>query len=195
VEQLHSQVINNDVSLHNKEKEILELQKVVTDQRQHFLSALFILKSRIEDWMRLYVVSASLSGEISFVGFLQQNQYISPGQQLFYIQPASNKFYGELQMGQIGFGKLKLGQRVIVRLSSYPSNEFGYLGGIITYIPTLMASDTDVLVRVDFPDGLRTNFGKQLVFRSNMTASAEVVTDSRRLPTRIFGQVRDMLKK
>jgi len=126
----------------NKGKEILELRKLVTDQRQHFLSALFVLKSRLEDWRPMYVVSASISGEISYIGFLQQNQYITSGQPLFYIQPASNKFYGELQTGQTGFGKLKLGQRVIVRISSYPNTEFGYLAGTITYIPTLMASNT-----------------------------------------------------
>ena len=195
IEQFNAQVINNKIAAHNKEKEMLELQKFITDQQQKFTTALFTLKSKLQDWRRQYIVTASIAGKVNFVSFLQDNQYIRINQELFYIVPLSNQFYGALTASQTGIGKIKEGQKVIIRVSGFPSTEFGYLKGVVSYIPALIKADSSILLKVDFTNGLQTNYGRQLVFKNNMNALAEIITDNRRLPERLLGHLREVLKR
>jgi multidrug resistance efflux pump len=55
--------------------------------------------------------------------------------------------------GQQNFGMLKVGQEVIVKLPSYPFQEFGTVRGHITSIADF-SRDSTFLVNVQFPDGL-----------------------------------------
>jgi multidrug efflux pump subunit AcrA (membrane-fusion protein) len=195
VEQYNAQIVNSNIAVHSKQKEILELQKFIYDQGPKFNTAMLTLKSKLQEWMQHYVVTAPISGKLSYVGFLQESQYIQREQELFYIIPDSTTFYGEAKGQQQGLGKIKQGQKVIIKVNSYPSSEFGYLSGIISYIPSLIKNDSSFLIKVDFMNGLKTNYGKELVFKSNMTATAEIITDNRRLPERLWGKWRDLINK
>lgn len=195
IEQLNAQIIANKISAYSKRKEIMDLQKLIMDQKHGFHSALLKLKSELQNWMNQYIVTATTSGRVNFVGFLQENQYLQNNQELFYIIPSSNKFYGELKATQSGIGKIAEGQKVMIRVKSFPSAEFGYLTGVVEYIPTLVESDGGVLIKVAFVNGLKTNYGKTLIFKSNMDAVAEVVTYNRRLPERLVGQLRQALTR
>lgn len=195
LKQLNAQITNSDISIHGKQKEILDLEKLVADQHQQFYSSLLDLKSQVEKWMQQYVLIAPENGKAVFVSSLQENEMISNGQSLFYIQPEQTKFYAELMAGQQGLGKVKTGQRVMIRVESYPSNEFGYLAGTVSYISNIPNRRDSFLIKVDLPGGLKTNYGKTLFFRNGLIASAEIITDSRRLFERLTGQLKQVLKK
>ena len=111
LKQIDVQITNNEVSQHNKEKEILDLQKQISDEQQKFHSALLELKSEIEKWIQQYVLVAPEDGKVLFISTLQENELISVGQGLFYIQPPQTQFYAELMAGQAGLGKIKVGKK------------------------------------------------------------------------------------
>ncbi len=102
LEQATTQLMNNNIAEHNKRIEILDLDKYVIDQKQKFNSALFTLKSKIEDWVLQYVIIAPEDGKVLFTSFLQENQLLSNGQELFYIQPLQSLYYGQMLVAQIG---------------------------------------------------------------------------------------------
>ncbi len=195
VAQMSALLINNSISEHNKRKEILDLQKAMTDQQQKFSSALFILKSKIEDWVVHYVVVAPEKGKVLFSSFLQENQFLTIGQELFYIQPSQSQYYGQMLAAQTGLGKIKPGQRVIIRVESYPSTEFGYLRGKVVYISNIPTAKDSFLIKVDLTTGLNTNYNKTILFRNNLNAQAEVMTDDRKLFDRFIGQLKDITKR
>lgn len=195
LEQMSAQLINNEISVHNKSKELLDLQKYITDQQQKFRAALLGMKSKIQDWLRQYAITATEDGKVLFVSFLQENELIVNGQELFYIQPASSRYYGQLTVSQNGLGKIKTGQKVLIRVASYPSNEFGYLKGIVNYIPAIPGVKDSFLIKVDLPEGLRTNYNKTILFRNNLLAQGEIITDDRRLLNRFAGQLSDILRR
>lgn len=195
LKQLNAQQTNSDISIHGKQKEILDLEKQVTDQQQQFYSSLLDLKSQVEKWIQQYVLIAPEPGKVIFVSSLQENELVSNGQSLFYIQPEQTKFYAELMAGQQGLGKVKTGQRVMIKVESYPSNEFGYLAGTVSYISNIPNRRDSFLIKVDLPRGLETNYGKTIFFRNGLTAGAEIITDSRRLFDRLTGQLKQVLKK
>jgi HlyD family secretion protein len=181
LKQIDVEVTNANVNRHIKEKELLDLQKTIIDQRQKFLSGLLDLKSEIEKWIQQYVLIASEDGKLLFVSSLKENELIGAGQGLFYVQPNQTEFYAELTVGQNGFGKIKTGQPVMLKLESYPSNEFGYIKGNVNYISNIPSRRDSFVVQVHLPKGLQTNYNNVILFRNNLSAKAEIITDDRKL--------------
>jgi multidrug efflux pump subunit AcrA (membrane-fusion protein) len=195
LQQAHAQLIYNDIASHNKQKEIMDLNKFIIDQRQKLRSALYILKSKIEAWVQQYIIVAPEAGIVLFTSFLQENQLLSAGQELFYIQPPQSQYYGQMMVAQTGFGKIKEGQRVLIKVESYPSAEFGYLRGSVSFISKIPTEKDSFLVKVDLRTGLQTNYNKSIVFRNSLSAQAEVITDERKLFDRFLGQLNQLSKQ
>lgn len=190
LEQIKAQIITGNLTGHVKQKEILDLEKYFADQKLEFKTSLYSLKNSIEDWMRQYVVLAPEDGKILFVSFLQENQLINLSQDLFYLQPKQTSYFGEMLAAQTGLGKVKVGQRIVVRMESYPANEYGYLTGVVQYISDFPGKKDSFSIKVDLPNGLTTNEGKKILFRNNLLASAEIITDNRKLSDRFLGQLK-----
>lgn len=195
LKQTGSQITNNEISSHSKRKELLDLEKTVTDQQQQFHSSLLELKSQVEKWIQQYVLVASEEGKALFVSSLQENELINSGQGLFYIEPKQTKFYAELMAAQKGFGKIITGQKVMIKVESYPSTEFGYLTGTVSYISNTPTGRDSFLIKADLPKGLQTSYNKTIFFRNNLSAQAEIVTDSRRLFERLLGQLKQVWER
>lgn len=193
-EQAKSNVENNQISQIQKQQEIIELEKNISDQRSGLLQAVNTLKSDIEAWKQRYVVIAPTSGKVNFLTSLQENQMIKSGQELMYILPEGSGYYGEMHVGQYNFGKVRNGQEVIVKFQSYPFQEFGTVKGQIAFISDL-PKDSTYLVKVTFPEGLVTSSKKQLPFRNGMTASGEIITENLRLIEKFFYDIRKSMKR
>ena len=190
--QTDAQLINNDLATHNKQKELLELQKQVLDQEQKLYSALLSLKSEMERWVQQYVITAPQEGTAFFFTPLAANEQVGAGQELFYIQPSASRYYAQGMVGQAGLGKVKEGQQVKLTVESYPSEEYGYLKGTITAIAGIPNHRDSFLLRIDLPQALTSNYKKQLFFRNNLAVQVEIITDNRRLFDRFFDPLRKL---
>jgi multidrug efflux pump subunit AcrA (membrane-fusion protein) len=157
--------------------------------------ALALLQSTASHWIQQYTIVAPEDGKVLFSSFLEDNQLLSQGQELFYVQPEESNYFGQLMVPQTGFGEIKVGQRVLVRLDSYPSSEFGYIAGEIEYISNISTAKDSFLIKVDFPKGLQTNYNKKIVFRNNLSGQAEVMTDDHKLLERFLDQLKDLTKR
>ena len=194
LEQIHAQITNSDINTHNKEKEILDLQKQVLDEQQKFHSSLLDLKSQVEKWIQQYVLVSPEDGKLLYASSLQPNMLITSGQNLFYVQPEETGFYAELMVGQKGLGKIKTGQKVILKTDGYPSEEYGYLNGTVDYISAMPNRRDSFLIKVNLPKGLETNYKREIFFRNSLSAQAQVVTDNRKLFDRLLGQLKEVWK-
>ena len=194
LKQANTLITNSDISSHGKQKEILDVKKQVADQQQSFSSALLSLKSIIEEWIEQYVLIAAEDGKIVFTTTLHENELISNGQSLFYIQPEQSEFYVEITASQNGLGKIKTGQKVMLKLDSYPSQEFGTIAGIIDHIADIPNNDS-FLIHVSLPRGLQTNYGKHIFYKTGLKARADIITDSRLLFDRLAGQLKKIWER
>jgi len=190
LKQINSQLTNSDIAALSKKKEMMDLEKQVIDQQQKFHSSLLDLKSEIEEWIHQYVLVAPEDGKIMFISSLQENELVVAGQSLFYVQPNQTTFYAELMVAQKGIGKIKTGQKVILKAESYPSEEYGRLKGLVNYISNMPGRKDSFLVKVSLPQGLKTNYGKEILFRNNLSAQAQIITDDRTLFDRLLGQLK-----
>ena len=191
-EQLKSGVINNQLAQKAKQKEIIELTRQIGEQRDGFLQALNTLQSAAYAWQSRYVVMAPMAGHVAWLTPLHEEQPVKNGQELCYVLPHTQKpngYTGEMTIGQYNFGKVRAGQMVIVKLPSYPFQEFGSVSARVGTI-VQVASDTAYRVRIQFPAGLRTSTGQQLPFRNGLTATGEIITEDSRLIEKIFYELR-----
>lgn len=133
--------------------------------------------------------------KLFYITTLKENQLVSRDQTLFYIEPERTSYYAEPTAGQKGFGKIKAGQQVKIKVESYPDTEFGYLIGQVSYIGGMASRRDSFLIKADLPNGLQTNYRKNIFFRNNLSAHAEIVTVNRRLIERFFSQLQHIGKR
>jgi multidrug resistance efflux pump len=183
--QINASIIANEAQQNEKKKEIAELENQITVQKSVFIQALQTIKSQIQAWEFKYLLKSPVSGKISFTGFFQENQEVKLGQYLFYVQPTNTVFFIEMLIPQYNFGKVKIGQEVLLKFQAYPYEQYGAVIGKIEYINTT-PSDSGYLAKVVLPNGLVTNYKKSLQYRNGLFAQADIITQNRRLLERFY---------
>jgi multidrug resistance efflux pump len=194
LQQTESAIINNFVSQIAKEREIMELDKRMDEQSSMFMQALNSLRSVIDDWKTNHLITAPYDGKVVYAGILQENQSLTAGQPLFYIQPDNTSFFGEMMISQNSFGKIEEGQPVQVRFSGYPYHEYGSVFGRVDYFSDFPVRDSLFFAKVSFPDGLVTSYGREITPRNGMTGQAEIITQDMRLLERVVNNITKELR-
>jgi multidrug resistance efflux pump len=154
------------------------------------------LKKIIKDWELNYTLKSSISGVVTFLQVWNENQTINVGDNVFSIIPdAKNGFIGKVKAPALNSGKIKVGQKVNIRLANFPDREFGVLRGRIQNISLVPDKDGNLLLDVSLPNGLKTSYKKQIVFQQEMKGSAEIVTEDLRLIERILYQFKSIFEQ
>jgi multidrug efflux pump subunit AcrA (membrane-fusion protein) len=159
-----------------KQKEIMELDNQVQEEKSKFSQALNSLISLAEDWKSKYVLTASQAGRVTFAGIIQRNQVITAGQDIFYINAGNEQFFGEMSIPQDNLGKVKEGQEVLVKLRSYPFEEYGMMRGKISYLSDVPYKDSIFISRVSFLSKHASDLKKPVHLKQGMMADAEIIT-------------------
>lgn len=176
-----------DLTLEQNEKEFMLRQDLQTAREQ--------LLNSIHEWRLRYCLITPVEGIVTFTKYWNDNQYISSGEIAFTIVPQSEgRQVGKVQVPIVRSGKVKRGQRVIVRFSNFPDQEFGVVNGVVSNI-SLVPSDEYYTADIHFPKGLRTNYGIDLPVSQEMQATAEIVTEELRLIERFFLPIKRIVKE
>ncbi|MFN3941638.1 MAG: HlyD family secretion protein [Flavobacterium sp.] len=180
---------NNQATKINENKEIAILQRNV---QQSFLA----LKKNIADWEMMYVFKSSISGTLNYMQYWSKQQFITSGEPIFSIIPNNSKdMVGKIKAEAFNTGKIKKFQKVQIRLNNYPDREFGILTGVVQNISLIPDNEGNILIDINFPNGLTTSYQKNIPFQQEMTGTANIITDDLRLIERILFQFRDIFKR
>lgn len=183
--QMTAALLNNEAQQNEKLKEIQELDNIILQQKNIFLQAVLTFKSQIEEWKKAYLFIAPIDGKIVFANFLQENQQLKAGQILCYVNPENTKYFAEIFIPQANFGKVKIGQNVLLKFPSYPFQEYGAVKGSIDFVSNI-TTDSGYLAKVVLPKGLATSYNKQVQYRDGLVAQAEIITQDLRLLQRLY---------
>jgi multidrug efflux pump subunit AcrA (membrane-fusion protein) len=159
-----------------KQKEIMELDNQVQEEKSKFSQALNSLISQAEDWKSKYILTASQAGRVTYAGIIQRNQVITAGQDVFYINAGNEQYFGEMNIPQDNLGKVKEGQQVLVKLRSYPFEEYGMLRGKISYLSDVPYKDSIFISKVVFKSKFASDMKKPVHLKQGMMADAEIIT-------------------
>lgn len=186
---LAASVIQNRSAQTAKRKEQLELQNTILEQKSNFHQALHILQNNIESWKQKYVLIAPVAGKVSFSGPWQEQQHLVAGQNFAKIEPRSGTYEGLIKIPQYNIGKIREGQRVLIKLNGFPYREYGMLSGKLSYLSPTPNIDSIYWGYVKLPNQLITKYGRLIPYRNGLNGSAEIVTMDRTLAQRLLATI------
>jgi len=186
--QLSASLISNESTMHEKRKEILQLENEIAQQKNIFIQSLNSFIAALEQWQTNYLIKAPVSGNIAFSDFIQENQFYPINQTICFVNPNNTQFYAQVQIPQNNFGKIKAGQEVQLKLPAYPYQEFGSIKGQLDFIAAI-PSDSGFIGKIILPEGLHTSQQKQLQYREGLKASAAIITSDRKLSDRVLSSL------
>lgn len=193
ISQLRSSLIDNTKSSQSSH---INSTKEEVNLGRNMAQSFYQLKKVIKDWELNYALKSSISGVITFLQVWTENQTINSGDNVFSIIPdARNGFVGKVKAPALNSGKIKVGQKVNIRLANFPDREFGVLYGKIQNISLVPDKDGNLLLDVALPNGLETSYKKQIIFQQEMKGSAEIVTEDLRLLERILYQFKNIFEQ
>lgn len=187
-----SKDIENKFSINDNEQNIklLNFQRNanISDLEMKLITSFQQLNQAINFWESKYVLKVPQDGEVDMMQFVTSYQTIKQGEPVFSVLPKDNQVLAHLIVPSHGAGKIKIGQSVIIKLVSYPYQEFGKLIGKVNSI-SLIPSQNYYLIVVDLPKGLKSDTDQTLSFSKNMIGSAEIITTKRSLLYKLFDKI------
>jgi len=91
--------------------------------------------------------------------------------------------------------KIKEGQKVNIKLESYPDTEFGTLTGEVKSISLIPDNEGFYLIEVFLPKKLITSYNNKIEFKQEMRGVADIITEDLRLIERFFYQFKEVLQR
>ncbi len=154
------------------------------------------LKTSLKDWELRYLLESNMVGKVSFQKPWVENQTVNQGDLVFTIIPTETFHYvARLTTPAQNSGKIKIGQKVNIKLDNYPDTEFGMLTGTVKNISLIPDSEGFYRVDVALPLKLITSYNKEIAFKQEMGGTAEIITEDLRLIERFFYSFKDLLKR
>lgn len=182
----------NSIEKNILQQQILDFQeknKLKNDLQQSLKSSI----SEFNKWKSTYLISSPVDGKISFSHVWSINQNVQIGNQLFSVIPfQKQKFIGKCILPIHNSGKLKIGQKVNIKLENYPFYEHGMLHGIVSNISEVPEKD-NYFIDVDLPVGLKTSYNKTIMFKEQMSGTAEIITINTSIMDRILYNFRKLM--
>jgi len=193
LQQTETALLNNSGNYSAKEKELLDLKHTIYEERAKFLQALNQCLTVSDAWILQHILTAPLAGKLSFAGIVQQNQNVLNNQEIFIVNPENSDFFGEVQIPQYNMGKIRKGARTLVKLRSYPFEQYGMIRGRLSYISDVAYQDSVFIAKVSFERFENKDPNLKIVLKNGMQANAEIITEESSLLQRFFRNIAKML--
>ncbi|GJM32639.1 MAG: hemolysin [Saprospiraceae bacterium] len=192
-------------NIKNKEFEISLLQREIGGYEQganisqssasaELRESFYRLQEKIEDWKKDHLLISPMDGLVVLNNeSLGAKQFVAKETELMLILPTNTTdILGRLALEHSGTGKVKEGQRVVVKFDSYPFEEFGAVIGQVSRKGKVPNNDR-IPIEVIFPDGLRTTTGRVIEPSQEMLGKAEIITENKRFIDWIFENTRKLV--
>ncbi|WP_294207627.1 HlyD family efflux transporter periplasmic adaptor subunit [uncultured Chryseobacterium sp.] len=152
------------------------------------------LRKTLKQWEQNYLIVSSTNGVASFQQFFGENQFVKTGDAILTILPENKEqLVGRMSVPSVNSGKVKTGEKVLIKLDNYRFQEYGIIEGRVQNISMSPDDKGNYYVDVTLPKGLRTSYNKTLPFDKELRGNAEIVTQDLRLIERFFYQMRKLL--
>ena len=173
----------------NKQDTSIQLQenREETQLYKNMLFALQQLKKAIADWELQYLLKSDMAGRVNFMQIWSTHQTVQSGDKIFSVIPnEQNQVIGLAKSTSQNIGKVKVGQKVWVKINNYPEQEFGMLTAQVKTISMTPDHEGNWHLQLSFPKGLKTTYNKNILLQQEMSGTAEVITEDLRLIDRFF---------
>lgn len=196
LENARNSLTSSEIQIAGQTGTLLDVQQRHEETRRQYLQAVrgaaAALRAARDRWRQDYLIMAPTGGRVAFFRPLNRGQYLAAAEPVLAVVPNGGRAVAQVRVPQAASGKVREGQRVIIRFDGYPTGEFGIVRGAvdrISLLPDDAGDEPHYLLQVGLPDELTTSTGRVLPFRQEMRGTADVVTEDVRLLERIFRQL------
>ena len=173
-----------------------QYKEKTNDYRSQLRSMVSQLHASIQSWEMSYVLMSPIDGKITFTRYWVSNQNVQSGEEVFTVIPTfDSQLIGKAKLPVARSGKVRSGQKVNIRIDNFPDNEFGMLKGVvqnISLVPAVSSGATYYVVEIVLPEGLLTNYKKELPYLPNMQGAADIITEDMSLLARFVMPMRQI---
>jgi HlyD family secretion protein len=153
------------------------------------------LKAQIKIWEKTYLLVSPVDGTVTLTKYWSENQTVGEDDPVLSVIPEeTGDFIGRINLRMNRSGKVEPGQEVHIKLSGYPYLEYGMVRGVVKSL-SLVPSGDSYIIEISLPEGLKTLYGKNLVFTQNMQGTAEIITEDLRLLQKILNPFRHLISR
>ena len=190
-EQICSSLANAKVQVAQILNTISELRVQKEQEKRQIetslLSAWENTTTAVREWKQTYLLHSPIDGTISYNNLWKTNQNINAGDKVFsVISSKKESTIGKAKIPIAGSGKVRIGQRVNIKLDSYPYLEYGFLTGRITSVAAM--PDEDVYTATfELQESQMTSYGKTVKLAGDLSGVGEIITNDLSVAERIFG--------
>jgi len=117
---------------------------------------------------------APLDGKVLMVKDLKKGTSVEDQERVCVILAESLNINATVYIPADLSVKIQPGQYVNLEIVGYPKEEFGLVKGEVNFKSGII-EDKRLYLNVKLPNGLETSFGKQIPFKPNMKAEAEIL--------------------
>ena len=192
VDATHSSIIQNNLQQTEYQKSITQLEQESLQQdddyREKIGQYIKRLRGEYAVWAEKYMIRSTLDGKLVFFRIWKANQYISAGEGILMVVPPILDYVAKANLPIQGAGKVRIGQRVYIKLAAFPYQEFGVIKGTVSQV-SMVPLDTSYAMEIALDNGLRTNINKVIPPQSQISGLAEVQTNNRSIFQRLFETV------
>lgn len=202
---LESNLIENEIRKGNLEFEVNKLISEQTDLNNKNILKLkgiiSTLKASIKTWEEKYIIVAKTSGRVSFPSIITPYVKINENDLVASVVPTINTSYQYVRaiVPDKGIGKVKINNKVIVKVDGYPYKEYGSIISKVTAISPIPRDDkTGNLsydLQITLPAEILTNRNIRIPFKPNTGVVVEIVTKEKSILARIFQEFLNLINK
>lgn len=201
------QYLNTIISIKNSQNEIsqfnIQKENSISDSYSNLIDCYAALVAQVDSWEKKYVISSPIEGIVEYLQFWKNMEYIAEREEVFCVIPNNNITQVQALIAADGIGKIRIGQKAIIKLADYPYTEYGTLNGHVINISsskTITKNERNIeeytsLVTVELENENRTNYGTLVELKAGMPATIEIMTAKKRLIHRVFEKVKYIINK
>ena len=137
----------------------------------------------LDEWERSYLPTAPTDGKVAFMQLWKEGQYVNAGETMFVVVPhGDSEFMGKALLPMQGAGKVRTGQRAVIRLSGFPEQEYGRMEGKVVSISPVPNEEGNYVAEI----GLIRMPDKQPPLLKVMNGTAEIIVREQSLLERLL---------
>jgi len=159
----------------------IKLENEIQQFRLELDEAFQLLQVSVNQWEEKYLIGSPIKGKITFTTYWNENQVIKAGEILATVVPRDeSQIFARSVVPNAGFGRVKVGQEVNIKLTEFPHMEFGVLKGRVKSL-SLVPVEGGYIAEIDLLNGMRTTYNREIGFIQEMNGTAEIITEESRL--------------
>jgi len=196
---LQGTIKSNELATLRLQEARLDLQIKLENEIQQFRldldEAFQLLQVSVKQWEEKYLIESPIKGKITFTTYWNENQVIKAGEILATIVPwDESQIIARSVVPNAGFGRVKVGQEVNIKLTEFPHMEFGVLKGRVKSL-SLVTVEGGYIAEIDLLNGMRTNYNHDIGFIQEMNGTAEIITEESRLIYKFINPLKAQVTK